>query len=212
MRLIASENYASRAVLEATRLGAHQQVLRGLRRTSATTRASRSSTRSRARGHRAPEEALRRRSTSTCSPTRGSPANLAVYLAFCQPDDPVHGPRPAGGRSPHARLERQHHGQVLQEPALRRASRRPPHRHGRGARARARAPAEAHLVRHHGLSAHPRLRRSSARSPTRSEPSSPPTSRTSPASSPAACIRRRSASPTSSPAPRTRPSAVRAAA
>ncbi len=46
-------------------------------------------------------------------PYSGSPANLAVYLAFCQPHDTIMGlGLPAGGQ-PDARFGRQHHGQVF---------------------------------------------------------------------------------------------------
>ena len=107
-----SENYASRAVLEATRLGAHQQVLRGLRRQALL------------RGpavHRRQVETLAIERLKTLfgvehvnvQPYSGTPANLAVYFAFCKPGDTIMG-LACRRRPPHARLERVDHRQVLQ--------------------------------------------------------------------------------------------------
>lgn len=100
LRLIPSENYASRAVLEATgsvltnkysegypgrRYYEGQQVI-----------------------DRVEELACRRLSELfgaehvNVQPYSGSPANLAVYLAFCQPGDPIMGlALPAGGHLTH---------------------------------------------------------------------------------------------------------------
>jgi len=108
MRLIASENYASRAVMEASgscltnkysegyakkRYYEGQQVIDKSR--SSRSRAF-EALRCDRRGRRCG------RSPHHVQPYSGSPANLAVYLAFCQPGDVVMAsvsPR----RSPHAR-------------------------------------------------------------------------------------------------------------
>ena len=125
MRLIASENYASRAVMEATRLVPHEQVLRGLRAQALLRGAS---------GHRPGRGAGdRARRRSSChgrpaptlhvnvQPYSGSPANLAVYLAFCNAGRHDHGPRrsPAGGHLTHGHTV-SITGQVLQERPVRR--------------------------------------------------------------------------------------------
>ena len=113
---IPSENYASRAVLEATgwvltnkysegyagkRYYEGQQVIDQVEELAISRL-----------------KALFGAEHVNVQPYSGSPANLAVYLAFCQPHDPIMGLGPAVGRSPDPRLERQHHGQVLRQPRL----------------------------------------------------------------------------------------------
>ena len=122
--LIPSENYVSRAVLEATGSVLHEQVLRGIRRASATTRASRSSTGSRRwRIERA--KALFGVEHANVQPYSGSPANLAVYLAFCKPGDTIMGMAlPTGGHLTHG-WNVSITGKWFRRGAVRRAPRRP---------------------------------------------------------------------------------------
>ena len=191
-------------------LGADQQVRRGLSG-QALLRRLRVRRHRRDARDRAREEAVRLR-------LRQRPAELR------QPDEPggvpgaaparrhLHGPRPRRRRPPHPRLAGQHVGQVVQGRALRRAPRRPAHRHDEVAADRRGDEAEADHRRRHGLFAASGTSSASARSPTRSAPISWSTWRISPASSPAARIPRRSRMPMSSPRPRTRRCAARAAA
>ena len=119
MRLIASENYVSRAVLEATgtvltnkysegyagkRYYEGQQVIDQVEQL-AIDRA----------------KALFGVDHANVQPYSGSPANLAVYLAFLQPGDTVHGDGAADGWAPDSRMERVRHRQVVPCGALRRA-------------------------------------------------------------------------------------------
>src|SRR5215831_7156384 len=100
IRLIASENYASRAVMEATgscltnkysegyagkRYYEGQQVIDQVEKLAIKRICS-----------------LFGAEHANVQPYSGSPANLAVYLAFCQPGDPVMGlSLPAGGHLTH---------------------------------------------------------------------------------------------------------------
>lgn len=100
LRLIASENYASRAVLEASgsiltnkysegyagkRYYEGQQVIDQVERLACDRL-----------------KQLFGAEHANVQPYSGSPANLAVYLAFCQPNDPVMGlGLPAGGHLTH---------------------------------------------------------------------------------------------------------------
>ncbi len=100
IRLIASENYASKAVLEATgsvltnkysegyankRYYEGQQVIDQVENLAVTRM-----------------KALFGADHVNVQPYSGSPANLAVYLAFCQPGDPILGlGLPAGGHLTH---------------------------------------------------------------------------------------------------------------
>src|ERR1041384_7464080 len=100
LRLIPSENYASRAVLEATgsiltnkysegyagkRYYEGQQIIDQVEELAVSRL-----------------KALFGAEHVNVQPYSGSPANLAVYLAFCQPNDPVLGlGLPAGGPLPH---------------------------------------------------------------------------------------------------------------
>jgi glycine hydroxymethyltransferase len=105
MRLIASENYASRAVMEATgscltnkysegyahkRYYEGQQVIDKVEELAIARLKKLFATPSSGDFH------------VNVQPYSGSPANLAVYLAFCQPGDPVMGlALPAGGHLTH---------------------------------------------------------------------------------------------------------------
>ena len=194
VRLIASENYVSAAVLRGHRHGAHEQVLRGLRR-QALLRGS--------AGHRPGRDARRR---ARQEPLRRRPRQRAALLRLArQPRGlprvpparrPGHGHGAADGRPPDARLERLRDRQVVPQRAVRRAQGDRPGRHGRGPRHRARRAAQADLLRRHGHPAHHRLpgvRRDRPRGRARS---CAPTSPTSPGWSPAGPTRRRSATPT----------------
>ena len=110
LRLIASENYASRAVMEATgscltnkysegyphkRYYEGQQVIDQVEEVA---RARVARLFSASPGMAAPVEDLH----VNVQPYSGSPANLAVYLAFCQPGDTIMGlGLPAGGHLTH---------------------------------------------------------------------------------------------------------------
>ncbi len=110
-RLIPSENYVSLAVLEACgtvltnkysegypgrRYYEGQQLIDPLE-TIAVERA----------------QALFGADHANVQPYSGSPANLAVYLAFAKPGDTIMGMSLLGGRSPHPRLARVDHRQVV---------------------------------------------------------------------------------------------------
>ena len=132
VKLIASENYVSKAVLEATgtvltnkysegyagkRYYEGQQVIDQIE-TVAIDRA----------------KSLFGVNHANVQPYSGSPANLAIYMAFLQPGDTVHGHGPAVRRPPHARLVGLGHRQVVQPGPLRRAPGHRPHRPRRGQR------------------------------------------------------------------------------
>jgi glycine hydroxymethyltransferase len=100
IRLIASENYVSAAVLAATGSVLTNKYSEGYP-TSATTRASRTSIASSSCASIA-RRALFGADHANVQPYSGSPANLAVYLAFCKPGDTVMGlGLPAGGHLTH---------------------------------------------------------------------------------------------------------------
>ena len=138
LRLIASENYASRAVMEATgscltnkysegyaskRYYEGQQVIDQVEELAiARVRSLFAKTRAVGTG----EDDLH----VNVQPYSGSPANLAVYLAFCKAGDTIMGLSLAsGGHLTHgARSVDQR--KVFQERAVRRAQERLPHRHG----------------------------------------------------------------------------------
>ena len=103
VRLIPSENYVSVAVLEASGHGADQQVLRGLPgppllRGPAVHRPDRDDS----PADRA--QALFGVDHANVQPYSGSPANLAVYLAFAPAGRHGDGHGAADGRPPHPRL------------------------------------------------------------------------------------------------------------
>ena len=85
IRLIPSENYVSRAVLEASGSVLRTSTARATR-ASATTRASSSSISS-SSSPSTRAKALFGVDHANVQPYSGSPANLAVYLAFCKPGD-----------------------------------------------------------------------------------------------------------------------------
>src|SRR3954454_22002675 len=96
MRLIASENYASRAVMEATGSCLTNKYSEGY--------AKKRYYEGQAVIDKVEELAIARLSKlfgaehGNVQPYSGSPANLAVYLAFCQPNDTIMGlGLPAGG-------------------------------------------------------------------------------------------------------------------
>ena len=159
MRLIASENYASRAVMEATGSCltnkysegyAQQALLRG------------------PAGHRpgrgARDRALAKlfaktatcpapRSTSTCSRTRAARRTSPCTSRSASRATSIMGlGLPAGGHLTHGHTV-SITGKYFKSVPVRRAPRGPPHRHGRGAQAREGAQAEAHLG---GTTAYPR--------------------------------------------------------
>lgn len=100
VRLIASENYASRAVLEATGTVLtnkysegypHKRYYEGQKQVDAVEELAKS----RIKGLFGAEHA-------NVQPYSGSPANLAVYFAFCKPGDTIMGlGLPAGGHLTH---------------------------------------------------------------------------------------------------------------
>ena len=212
IRLIASENYASRAVMEATGSVltnkysegyAHKRYYEGQQAVDEVEELAIA----RAQG-RSSAAGARQRAALLGQP--GEPRRLPRVLPAGRHH---HGPRPPRRRAPHARPQRLDHGQVLQERAVRRA------RRTTTASTWTRC---ATLAQEHqpkllwcGTTAYPRTldfpafrvdRRRGRRDPRRR------TSRTSRGSSRRACTPRRSASPTSSRRRRTRPSAARAAA
>ena len=124
VRLIASENYVSARRAGGDRHGPHEQVLRGLRR-QALLRGPAGHRPGRDRSPSSARRALFGVDHANVQPYSGSPANLAVYLAFLQPGDTVMGMALPDGRPPHARLERLGHRQVVPQRAVRRAQGRP---------------------------------------------------------------------------------------
>ena len=199
LRLIASENYVSRAVIEATRARPHEQVLRGLREEALLrgVEASRS-TKSRTSPRSAMKAGLRRREHCRQRPasTAGAPANLAVYLAFVKPGEPIMGlGLPAGGHLTHG-WNVSITGKIYKSIAY--GVRESDHRIDMD---QVRDLAKEHQPKliwcgTHGVPARPRFRCVSRDRRRGAAPSSRPTSPTSPASSPAASTPRRSASPT----------------
>ena len=106
------------------RHGADQQVLRGLRRASATTRASSSSTRSR-RSRSSGRRRCSASTTRTCSPTRARPPTSPSTWRSLKPGRHRDGHGAADGRPPDARLDGVRHRQVVPRGAVRRRARTP---------------------------------------------------------------------------------------
>ena len=211
IELIASENYASPAVHGGAGLAAHQQVRRGLSG-QALLRRLRVRRHRRAARDRPREEAVRRRRRQRPAAfgRAGQPGGV-LRGAEARRHDPRH--VAAARRPPDARLAGEHvSGKWFNVVAYGLDPRDRAHRLRRGRAARARAQAEADHRRRVGLFARHRLealsrdrrrrrraadgRHGALRRPGRRRPLS----------------RRRSASPISSPAPRTRRCAARAAA
>ena len=90
IQLIASENFTSPAVMRAGRLGAHQQVLRGLPRQALLRRQRASSTRSSSSPSTGPRSCSAP-STPTCSPTRAPTPTCASTRRCCSPATPCSG-------------------------------------------------------------------------------------------------------------------------
>ena len=133
-------------------------------------------------------------------PHAGAQANMAVFGAFLEPRNPDHkvlGMALAhGGHLTHGSPVNVS-GMWFNFVALRGRPRDRAARHGQGPRPGARAPAEDHPGRLHGVPARDRLRQRSARSRTRSARCCGSTPRTSSGWSPAARSRRRCRTPTS---------------
>ena len=88
-------------------------------------------------------------------PHSGASANVAAFFALMQPGDTFLGPESRRRRPSQPWLAGQRVGQVVQGRALRRAARRPPHRHGRGGAARASSIGPKVIIA--GGSAYPRI-------------------------------------------------------
>ena len=146
-------------------------------------------------------------------PHSGAQANMAVYLATCQPGDVVLGMDLShGGHLTHGH-PLNFSGKLFKIVPYGSSGRTPRRSTTTQLAALAREPqAEADRVPAPARTRASSTSQLSPRSPTRSARCSWPTSPTSPAWSRPACTRRRFRTPTSSPPPRTRPCAARAAA
>ena len=179
IELIASENFTWPSRARGGRLGADEQVRRGLSRASATTAAARSSTRS-SSWRSSARSRCSAPSTRTSSRTPARRRTWPSTSPLLQPGDTILGAPARPRRPPDARAQGQLLRPALHVRPLRRLARDEHRRLRRGARARAGAPAEADRLRRLGLPAHGRRRPRSARSPTRSARCSCATWRTSP--------------------------------
>ncbi len=83
IRLIASENYASRAVMEATGSVFTNKYFRGLSRTSATTRGKQAVDKVEELAISSPQGPLRQSRPRERAALLGEPGFPAVYFAFC---------------------------------------------------------------------------------------------------------------------------------
>jgi glycine hydroxymethyltransferase len=145
LRLIASENYASRAVLTATASSLTNKYAEGYPGKRYYEGMDfidplESLAIARARELFAAEHA-------NVQPYSGSPANLAALLALCQPGDTIMGlALPAGGHLTHGwKVSATGIYYKAVQYGVRKDDQ--PHRHGRGPQPRPRAPPEAHLGR-----------------------------------------------------------------
>ena len=211
LRLIASENYASPAVLAA--LGSHdERQVRGGLPGPPVLRRLRVRRRRREPGDRPGEGAVRRRPRERPAARRRARRTWPCTARSSNPkdaDQKVLGLVLAhGGHLTHGSPVNVSRQVVLRSSATRWTRDTETHRHGPRPRPGARAPAADHPGRVHRLPADHRLRRRSGRSPTRWARSSWSTRRTSSGWSPAARTRRRSRTPTSSRSRRTRPCAA----
>ncbi len=210
LQLIASENFTSPAVMEATGLGADQQVRRGLPG-QALLRRQRLHRRGRGPRPRAGQGPVRRRARQRAAPLGGQ-RQRGGLPGPARAGRQGHGHEPRPRRPPHPRLAGQHQRPALRLRLLRRhAERRAPRLRPDPRPGPSRAP-EADRRRGHRLPPHHRAGAVCARSPTRSARCSCSTPPTSPGSSPVACTRTRCPTPTSSPSPPTRRCAARGAA
>ena len=156
LELIASENFVSQAILEATGIGLHEQIRRRVSR-QALLRRLRVRGRGRDAGHRARESAVRRRARQRAAALgRAGEHGRLHRRAQARRHDPGHEPR--ARRPPDARPPAELLGQVLQRRAVRRAQGRRAPRLRRARLARPRAQAQAHHRRRQRLSARDRLR------------------------------------------------------
>ena len=212
LRLIASENYASPAVLAAVGSTMNNKYAEGypgpplLRRLRVRRRhrAARDRPRQGAVRCRARQRAAARRRAGEHGGVRRVPHSRGREREGARD-----GARP--WRPPDPRFAGQRVGHVVQLRGLRGRPRDRAARHGPRARPRHGAPAEDHPVRVHRVPARDRLQGVPRRSPTRSARCCGSTRRTSSGWSPAARTRRRCPTPTSSRSRRTRPCGARAA-
>ena len=155
IRLIPSENYVSRAVLEATGSVLTNKYSRGVPG-QALLRGPAAHRPGRADRDRAGEGAVRRRPRERAA-VLGLSGQPRRVLRVLQARRHRHGPGAAGGRPPDPRLARVDHGQVLQIRAVRRSQ--GDHRidMDQVRELALQGAAEAHLLRRHGDTAHDRL-------------------------------------------------------
>ena len=155
LELIASENFVSEAVLEATGLRSHQQVRRGLPGT-ALLRRLRGRGRRRGSRHRPGQGALRRRARQRPAALR-RPGQHGRLLHAAQAGRRRARAEPLARRASHRRQPGELLGQVLLDRRLRRAPRHRAHRPRPGPRPRQGAPPQAPHRRRLGVSAQDRL-------------------------------------------------------
>ena len=157
LRMIASENYVSRGGPRGQRLGADQQVLRGLCGPALL------------RGPAVHRPDRDDRGAAGQGPVRRGPRQRPAVLGLAREPGRLPGvPQPgrhrdgdvaADGRAPDSRLAGLRHRQVVPRRAVRRARRHRPDRLRRGARPGPQGAPEDHVLRGHGDSADDRVRR-----------------------------------------------------
>ena len=181
LELIASENFVSRAVLEAAGSVLTNKYAEGypgkryyggcefvdVAETLAIERA----------------KALFGAEHANVQPHSGAQANMAVYFTLLKPGDTVLGHEPRAWRTPHARPSAEFLGQALHDRSVRRAQGRRAHRLRRAGAPRRRAQAEDDHGRARAPIRASSISRASARSRSASARRWSPTWRTSPASS-----------------------------